>query len=184
MSETQKKPKKKYFGKLTATALALILASILTCTVLAIAYVNLTWTTTATVAANPKVCFIKWSDSSKANTFSYTVNIFPSVITADDNITYGVWDWDTAGHNTYFKLLSYNTNATDISWAYYKIYNGTGILYQKNETNWASPSTAFSTANFASANAKYTIQIQIKAGASAVAGHTPTFVWNMKVDNP
>ena len=59
--------------------ITLLISSLLIATASAVAYVTLNWTTTATVVANPKVCFIKWADGTKANTFFYSVNIFLNI---------------------------------------------------------------------------------------------------------
>jgi hypothetical protein len=165
---------------LTLLALALTIS---VASVSAAAYVSLTWTTTATVVANPKVCFYKWSDQTKVNTFSYIVNIFPNVITIDENITYALYNWDTSDHNVYFRLASENTNTTDISWMYYKVYNG-GTLFSKNETNFNTPDTVWSTFYSAVASTKYMIWISIKCASGAGIGHTPSFTFEVKVENP
>lgn len=180
------KDKKFRLGKhVISLMLAMILIVMIgTSVVVATAYVVLQWTNTATVVANPKVCFIKWADGSKVNTFPYTVNIFPSIKTVDENITYGLWNWDTSAHNVYFRLASENTNSTDVAWCYYKVYNGGGTLFSKNESSFDSPDTNWSTAYSAALSTKYTIWMEIKAGASAGVGHTPTMTFEMKVENP
>lgn len=140
---------------------------------------------TATVVANPQVCFVDWSDGiTKANTFSYSVNIFPAILTVDENITHGVWNWDNEAHDVYFKLASENTNSTDVAWIYYKVWDGTTTRHSKNETDLGSPDTDWSSVVSLEANTKWTIWIEIKAGDSADVGHTPQFTFEMKVENP
>lgn len=165
---------------LTLLALALTIS---VASVSAAAYVVLNWTTTATVVANPKVCFIKWQDGSKANTFSYSVNVFPNVVTIDENITYGLQNWDGSAHDVYFRLASENTNTTDISWMYYKVYNG-GTLFSKNETDFNAPDTVWSTVYSATATTEYSIWMEIKCASGAGIGHTPSFTFEVKVENP
>ena len=179
------KKRRIFIGKHSISLLTVLflIAMISVTAVSATAYVVITWTTNATIVANPKVCFIKWSDGSKANTFSYSVNTFPNVVTVDTNITYGLWNWDSQAHNVYFRLVSENTNTTDISYVYYKVYNG-GTLYSKNETDLDSPDTNWSSVVSASASTKYTIEMQIKSPSGAGVGHTPTFNFEVKVENP
>jgi len=162
---------------------ALLLVALLVGTVAAVAYVVLQWTMTATVAANPKASFIKWADGTKANTFSYSANIFPAIKTVDENITYGIWNDDASSRTVYFRLASENTNTTDIASLNFTVYNG-GQLYTKLESNLDDPSLAWSSGVTLAANTKYTIWIEITAGASAVVGHTPSFTFEMKVENP
>jgi len=185
------KERKIHIGKKRTISLlsALILVCMLSVTtVLATAYVVLQWTTTATVVANPAVCFYKWSDQTKANTFNYAVNIFPNVKTIDENITYAVYNWEASSRDVYFRLASENTNATDVTFLYYQVFTGNyvggTVLYSHNETDFGSPDTAWSSVCSAGATTKYKIGIEITAGASAGIGHTPTFTFEIKVENP
>jgi hypothetical protein len=162
--------------------IALLITSLLIATVSAAAYVALQWTITATVVANPAVCFVDWATgTTKANTFAYSVNIFPNIKTVDENATYGVWNWNASSRNCYMKLTSTNTNATDI----------TAI----NVTLWISGSTPFTkrwidltdTSYYsftAAGNTKYAIWIEIECASGASAGHNPQFTFEMKVENP
>jgi len=185
MEKTSLRKRKVHIGKRSISLLTLLflMITITVTSVSATAYVVLTWTTTATVTANPKVCFYKWSDQTKANTFTYSVNVFPNVITIDENITYALYNWDSSAHNVYFRLASENTNTTDISWMYYKVYNG-GTLFSKNETNFNSPDTGWSTSYSATASTKYMIWISIKCASGAGVGHTPSMTFEVKVENP
>lgn len=162
---------------------ALLLIPLLVGLAGATAYVILEWQVNMTVTANPKVAFIKWQDSTKHNNFSYSVNIFPNIKTVDPNATFGVWNWDSSAHDIYFRLASENTNSTDVAWFYYKVYDG-GTLFSKNETNFDSPDTAWSSSVSATATTKYTIEVQVKCGSGAGAGHTPQLTLEMRVDNP
>jgi hypothetical protein len=166
--------------------IALLITSLLIATVSATAYVTLQWTITATVAANPYVCFFAWSaPTTKLNTFDYAVNIFPSVKTVDENITHGVWNWNATEPRTiYFRLASTNTNETDVDSYNFTAYNGGGQLYTKLEIDLDSPSLAWSSGVSATANTKYTIWIEIQCKSTAVVGHTPSFTFEMKVENP
>jgi hypothetical protein len=163
--------------------ITLLMSSLLIATASAVAYVTLQWTATATVAANPKACFIKWSDGTKANTFTYGVNIFPNVKTVDENITYGIWNDDASTRTVYFRLASENTNTTDITSLNFTVYNG-GQLYTKLESNFDSPSLAWSTGVTLAANTKYTVWMEIQCASGAGVGHTPQFTFEMKVENP
>lgn len=164
--------------------LMLLLALAIVGTVAAAPYVVLQWQANFTVADNPKVSFFVWSTSAKENTMTYTANIFPNVKTVEENHTRGIWNWDTADHTIYFRLASENTNSTDIAWLYYKVYNATATLYSKNETDFNSPSTSWSSAVTIPDGAKYAIWIECKAGASAGTGHTPSVTFELKVENP
>ena len=163
--------------------IALLITSLLIATVSAVAYVSLQWTMTATVAANPKVCFFAWATpSTKVNTFSYSVNIFPAITTIDENITYGVYDWDTASHSCGMQFASTNTTSSDVSWIYIKVYNGTATVLTQNYTNINTPDTAWKA--FTAAPSRYTIWVSIGCPSGATAGHHPSFVFEMKVENP
>jgi len=160
----------------------LLMLVICTGVVFAVAYVALQLTSTASVQNNPKVCFIKWSDGSKANTFDYAVNIFPSITTVDANITYGVWNWDTATHTTSMRWYSL-TNSGNIASLGLKVYNSTSTIY---EQYWASvPSLPTSWVVFnptPKADGKYTISLNITATASPSG--SSVFTFDMKVENP
>lgn len=169
-------------GKYAISALLLLVLAV--GTVAAVAYVVLQWTMTATVVANPKVSFVDWSDgTTKANTFDYSVNIFPAITTIDENITYGIWNDDGVSHTIYIRLASTNTNETDVDSINMTIYNG-GQLFTKLESNLDSPSYDWSSGITAAANTKYSIWIEIECPDTAVVGHTPSFTFEMKVENP
>jgi len=152
-------------------------------TAYAVAYVVLPWYVNTTTVANPQVCFVSWADgTTKANTFTYSVNIFPNIKTVDENATYGVWNWNaTANKNCYMRLASTNTNNTDIT--------------SLNVTLWIAASTPFTKLwtgltdaawyPFTSAqNTKYAIWIEIQCASGAGVGHTPQFSLEMKVEEP
>jgi hypothetical protein len=162
---------------------ALLISSLLIATVSATAYVTLQWTTTATVVANPKLCFVSWADgTTKANNFTYSVNIFPNVVTIDPNITYGVWDWDTVSHNTYVRWTSCS-NTGNIASLNVTVYNGTSTLYTQLWTSIPTFPTAFIQFSPSPANGtKYTIWIEINATTAATG--SSTFAFDMKVENP
>jgi len=163
--------------------IALLISSLLIATVSAVAYVTLSWTTTATVAANPKVCFFLWSaPTTKLNTFDYAVNIFQSVKTIDENITHGVWDWDTVSHVTSMRWYSLTTS-TNIANLNVTVYNSTTTIYSQY---WSSvPSLPTGWVQFSPslmADGRYTIWIEITATAGASG--SSVFTFEMKVENP
>lgn len=167
------------FGRLTISLLLLMVIA-LTGTVLAVAYIVLHWTATATVVANPSVCFVKWEDNTKHNTFSYAVNIFPSVKTLDENITYGVWNWATQPRTAYIRWNSL-TNPENVAGLNLTIYNATATIYSQY---WSStPTFPTSWVSFNTApNTKYTILIMIEASESATVGSSSTFTFEMMVE--
>jgi hypothetical protein len=162
---------------------ALLVSTLLIGTAAAVAYVTLQSTTTATIAANPKVSFVKWQDSTKANTYDYAVNIFPSVKTIDENTTYGIWNDDASTHQVYFRLSSENTNTTDVTSLNFTVYEGSQV-YTRLESNFDSPDLAWSTGVTLAANTKYTVWMDIQCAGSATVGHIPQFTFEMKVENP
>jgi len=148
--------------------------------VLAVAYVTLEFTSTASVQANPNVCFVKWSDNSKQNTFDYAVNIFPSVKTVDENITHGIWNWDTSTHavNIRIKSITTSSNIANVTTV---VKNGTATVVTASwvtagglPTTW-QPFTAL-------ASTKYTLWTEITATSGASGSSTITY--ELKVENP
>jgi hypothetical protein len=165
----------------TKSLLVILLASALTGSVWAIAYVVLPWTTTATVVANPSVCFVDWADgTTKANTFDYDVNIFPSIITIDENITYGIWNWDTDPHNVSMRILTITSNSTNVDEITTYVTNATGDI--EITVTWSSGGPTVYQQFTAAATSKYTIWTEItgKGGASG----SSVITYNMKVENP
>jgi hypothetical protein len=163
--------------------IALLISSLLIATVSAAAYVTLQWTVNMTIVANPGMCFVSWSDgTTKANNFSYSVNIFPNIKTIDENITYGVWNWNTTATKTgYMRLASTNTNTTDVISINVTITNNTQIYTR----TWASFSdTSWSNSFTAASDTKYAIWIEIQCASTATVGHTPQFTFEMKVVEP
>jgi len=163
--------------------IALLITSLLIATVSATAYVTLQWTITATVTANPKVCFFAWSaPTTKVNTFDYAVNIFPSVKTIDENITHGVWNWDTASHVTSMRWYSLTTS-TNIANLNVTVYNSTATIYSQYWSSVPSLPTGF--VQFSPspmAGGKYAIRIEITATSGASG--SSVFTFEMKVENP
>ena len=163
--------------------IVLLITSLLIATVSAAAYVNLQWTMTATVVANPKVCFFAWSaPTTKLNTFDYAVNIFPSVKTIDENITHGVWNWDTASHVVYMRWYSL-TNSSNIASLNVTVCNSTTTIYSQYWSSVPSFPTGF--VQFSPspmADGKYMIWIEITATSGASG--SSVFTFEMKVENP
>jgi len=163
--------------------IVLLITSLLIATVSAAAYVNLQWTMTATVVANPKVCFFAWSaPTTKLNTFDYAVNIFPSVKTIDENITHGVWNWDTASHVTSMRWYSL-TNSGNIANLNVTVYNSTTTIYSQYWSSVPSLPTGFiQFSPSPMAGGKYAIRIEITATSGASG--SSVFTFEMKVENP
>jgi hypothetical protein len=183
--ETKTEPKKKYkFGRLrrslTAILLVAILASIIT--VSAVAYVVMTWTISATVVSNPKSCFFLESNgTTKANNFTYSVNIFPSITTIDTNITYGVWDWGNSGAvSMCWASCSSSTNIASLG---IKVYNSSTTIYQQSWPSIPSFPTPYVTFSPAMMNnGKYAIAMNITATSSASG--SSAFAFSLKVVSP
>jgi hypothetical protein len=163
--------------------LATVALLIVISTVAATAYVILQWQANTTVAANPQVCFVSWADgTTKANTFTYSCNVFPNIKTVDENITYGVWNWNTtATKSCHLSLASTTTNNTDITAINATIYSGGGQLFTHRWTTLTDTTYYDFTA---AANTKYSIWLEIECASGATVGHTPSFTFNMKVENP
>ena len=152
-----------------------LLLAILVASVAAAAYVVLSSTLTATVVANPKVCFIKWSDGSKANSFAYAVNIFPSIQTVDTNITYGIWNWDTGVvHTTGLRVSGITNQVQNIAAFQVKVSNATQV--------WSLTTVSSSWTTVGLAAGKYTIYLSINA-TSGASGNS-VFTLDMQVFNP
>lgn len=162
---------------------ALILLAIAVGSVAAVAYAVLQFTLSATVVANPKVCFIKWADGTKANTFSQSFNIFPSIKTIDENASYGIWSWDTVATHVASLRISGITNSANVQTVYLKVYNSTAtvvtITWNSGDalpTSWTSFTAAI--------NTKYTIWFEVTATSGATVGQTSVITVDMKVENP
>jgi hypothetical protein len=161
--------------------IALLITSLLIATVSATAYITLQWTTTATVVANPTVCFIQWSLGTKNNTFNYAVNIFPSIKTIDENITFGVENWDTVAHTPSMRWYSL-TNSGNIASFNVTVYNSTNTLYTQQWASVPSFPTDWSTFTTSASPGNYTIWMEITA-TSGASGNS-VFTFEMKVENP
>lgn len=146
---------------------ALLLVAIIVGSVAATAYVVLQWTTTATVKANPDICFTKWADKSKANTFDYAVDIFPYIITIDENITYAVSNYAASAKGCSMRLANITTPA-NIAWV-----NCTVIGYYSINTTTTTDFVAFSPDLPAYRNA--TIYLSIKCASGATGSSVLTF---------
>jgi len=162
------------------SALLLIILAASAGIVFAVAYVALQWTSTATVVANPKVCFVKWFDNSKQNSFDYAVDIFPSVKTVDENITHGIWNWDTESHavNMRIKSITTSDNIANVTTV---VKNGTETVITVSwvtagglPTTW-KPFTALG-------STKYTLWTEITATSGA--GGSSIITYELKVESP
>jgi len=160
--------------------ITLLISSLLIATVSAAAYVTLQWTSTGTVVANPKVCFIKWSDGSKQNTFDYAVNIFPSVKTIDENITYGICSWDVSAHTVSMCITSITNQATNIQsiTTYVKLSGTTKATL----TYTSGDSLPTAEQSFSADPGNYTIWTEITAKSGATGSSVITY--QLKVQSP
>jgi len=152
---------------------AVVLLAILVTSVAAAAYVVLSATMTATVVTNPKVSFFSWP-STKLNTFAYSVNIFPSIKTVDENLTYGIWNWDTGVHQTGLRVSSITNQVANIASFLVKVSNATTV--------WSLTTVSSSYTVVSLAPGKYTIWLEI-TGTSGASG-TSVFTMDMQVYNP
>lgn len=124
----------------------------------------LEWTATATVSANPDICFTKWADGSKANTFDYAVDIFPSITTIDENITYAVSNYAASATGCSMRLANIGTPA-NIDWVNCTVYDGTNQYYSINVTTTTS-FAAFTPDIPATTNTTIYLAIGCASGAS------------------
>ena len=161
-------------GKYTIPALLLLALAI--GSVVAVAYVVLTSTMTATVVPNPKVCFVQWP-ATKANTFSYGFNIFADIQTIDDNVTHGIWNWDTGAHDISLRVSDITNEGTNIASFKVKVYNASTTIAEITSvgTSWSGP---YSIPGLT----KYTIGINVTATGSPSG--SSVFTVDMKVENP
>lgn len=165
--------------------LTLLISSVLIATASALAYVTLQWTTTATVGANPKVCFGMWNSDEKLNTFSYSVTIFPSITTVDENITHYLYNWDSSAHKVSIRWASLS-NPENIAGLNLTIYNAQTKtrVYSKVWESVPSFPTDWMTVDDALEPGKYAIAIRITAASGAEVSSISTFMFEIKVDGP
>jgi len=126
----------------------------------------------------PEVTFWEWSTGQKKNTFDYSVTIFPSVTTIDENVTHGIFNDDTSEHICDLRISSITT-PTNIARLNVTIYNSTTTILTKEWTNFSPLPTAWEPFTTA-AGKKYSIWIEIKA-ASGASGSS-TIVFELKMD--
>jgi hypothetical protein len=169
-------------GRFTISLLTILAIALISTVAVAFAaaYVIISWTTTAIVVANPAVCFVKWSDGSKVNTFDYAVNIFPSIKTIDENITYGIWNWNETSRTAYLRWTSL-TSSSNIASLNITVYNSTNTIYTKYWSSVPSFPTAWESFT-AAGSTKYTIWMEITATAGATG--SSVFTFELKVENP
>ena len=166
--------------------IALLISSLLIGTVSATAYVRLQWTATTTVAGNPKVCFVLWTaPTTKLNTFDYSVNIFPSVKTIDENITHGIWNWDSSSHSVSMRIYSISNQTGNIQsvTTYVKTVDGVTTKITVSFTDGESLPKTYQTFT-ADASTYYLIWVEVTAKSGAGPGMTSTITYDMKVENP
>ena len=123
-----------------------------------------------TIIPNPKVSFIRWADGVRVGTFDYSVDVAPNVKITNENVTHGVWNWDTVNHTAHLRISNitnpaYIQNVT----IYVKLGNETiaTVVWNNSEslpTSWVSFSVNAST--------KYAISIEIATTPDAVVGQT------------
>lgn len=127
--------------------------------------------------ANPDVCFIKWADSSKANTFNYAVDIFPDIMTIDENITYGIGHFGTGAITPSMRLESVTNFEANINSINCTVYNSTDTVYSEEFTSDSSDFVAFSPALYPG---NYTIWLEIDCKTGASPSNTSTITFEMK----
>jgi len=160
-----------HVGRFSIPAL-LLLATIVT-SVAAVAYVVLQATINATVVANPKVCFLEYPNT-RRNTFTYAVNIFPGVKTVDENMTHGIYNFDTPPHTVGLRVSAISNSGNIASWTL-KVSNASDI--------WTLSSIAAFDYKVL-AKGVYKMSIEITAAGGAVVGQTSAFTLEMRVENP
>jgi len=174
-----------------STLIGIIMIGVLCVAAFAAAFVVLNWTSNATVLANPSICFYQWSGATKQNTFAYSVNIFPGVVTEDDNMTYGIYDWNNTGA-TAASIQWYScSNTSDLSSVNplnVTIWNGSSVDSNVVFSHlWTSVPTfpdSYNAFSGLSNNTMYAIQMIINCSSTAGPGNPTAFVFNMKVTNP
>jgi len=153
----------------------LLLLTLAVGTVAAAYYVILTWTTSLTVAANPKVHFIKWQDGSSQNTFSESFTIFPLLKTVMENASHGIKS--VTGGTSSIQISSIGT-PTNIASIHIKIYNSTVAIYEKTWSSPPTPPSGFE--SFTTATGKnYAIWLDV-TGASGATGSS-SIAFELKV---
>ena len=157
-----------------------LLSLILVGSVLAVAYVTLQFTMTATYKEYPRVSFWKWSTSQKANTFDYSVSFFANVKTIDENVTHGIFNDDSVIHQCNLRISTLS-NPANIAKLRIKIYGGTTTILDKEWTQFGSLPSSWESFN-TEANTKYTIGIEV-TGASSPSGSS-AFAIELTEDNP
>jgi hypothetical protein len=172
--------KKVRIGKYNVPVIAL-LSLILVGSVLAVAYVTLQFTITANSNVYPKVSFWQWSGSVKANTFSYSLNIFTGVKTIDENTAYGIFNDDSVTHQCGIRVASL-TLPSNIAALKIKIYTGATTILEKEWTSFSSLPTAWESFDTA-ANTKYNIWIEV-TGASTPLSGSSAFSIELTENNP
>jgi hypothetical protein len=175
-------------GRTIRLSVLIALAMIAICVGAAFAtfYAVLNWSTNVTVVANTSICFYNWSGASKANTFTYSCNIFPGITTEDDNMTYGVDDWNNTGATNAAISWVSCTNSNNITALTLTVYQSTPSSYVFQEV-WSSvPSfpTPYQAFSGLANNTLYSMQIIITAASGAVVGTGVAMVFDMKVTSP
>jgi hypothetical protein len=171
--------KKIIIGKHSIPLIA-VLSLILVGSVLAVSYVTLQFSITTTTQLYPKVTFWQWSPSSKVNTFDYSLSLFASVNTIDENASYGIFNDDSASHQCNLCISTLSTPG-NIASLRIKIYDGTNTILDKTWTQFGTLPTAWESFTTA-ANTKYSIWIEV-TGAASPSGSS-VFTLNLKENNP
>jgi hypothetical protein len=133
-----------------------------------------------TIIPNPKVSFIRWADAARVSAFDYSVDVAPSVKITNENVTHGVWNWDTANRTAYLSISNI-TNSAFIQnvTIYVKLGNETiaTVVWNSSDslpTSWVSFSVNAST--------KYAISIEIATTPDAVEGQTSVVTVQIKTN--
>ena len=170
--------KKVQLGKYSISALALLL--MIVGSVIAAAYIALTFTITTTVQAYPKVTFWQWSTSQKKNNFDQSLNIFAGIKTVDENATHGIFNDDSVQHQCYLRIKSV-TNSANIAKLNITIYNSSGTIFTNEWSDFSTQPTEWKLFTTA-ANSKYAIWIEITASSNPAG--SSVFTIEIKETNP
>jgi hypothetical protein len=174
-----------------STLIGIIMIGILCVAAFATAFAILSWTTNVNVLANTSICFYQWSGATKANTFTYAVNIFPGVVTEDDNMTYGIYDWNNTGAaaaSIQWYSCSNSSDLSSVNPLNVTVWNGSSVDSNVVFSHLWTAVPTFPDSYYAftglSNNTMYAMQMIINCSSSAGPGNPTSFVFNMKVTNP
>jgi hypothetical protein len=154
----------------------LLLATLAIGTVAAAAYVILTWTMTLTVSAHPRVHF--WNGSTEANTMDIEMNIFPDIVTIDEDASWDIRSNDTG--NMYIRVSSMDTvEVAKVNITAYETDPASPLF----SLVWTGPTSSWSTTIGTGNDVDYNLWIEV-TGAGTATGPETTITVEMKVESP